>query len=110
MQNNLTFFASAVRNNHGIQDSWTALGKRLFPTTSEGEPLIQTDLEGVVSRDADMICTLVDIGVSPIDEYNTELLDNVHPPNWLDAEPDGVRWCINFTGHVQHSSFLSCIR
>lgn len=38
-----------------------------------------------------MIGTLVDIGVSPIDEHNTKLLDNVHPANWVDAEPDGVR-------------------
>lgn len=37
-----------------------------------------------------MISTLVDIGVSPIDKWNTQLLDNVHPPNWVDAEPDGV--------------------
>lgn len=37
-----------------------------------------------------MISTLVDIGVSPIDKWNTELLDNVHPPNWMDAEADGV--------------------
>lgn len=72
------------------QDSWTLLATRLFPTTSGGEPLTQADLEGVVSRDADMIDTLVDIGVSPIDEYNTALLDNVHPAKWQDAEPDGV--------------------
>lgn len=37
-----------------------------------------------------MIDTLVEIGVSPIDEYNTTLLDNVHPAKWKDAEPDGV--------------------
>lgn len=74
-----------------LQDSWTALATRIFPTTSaSGDPLTQTDLEAVVSRDADMIGTLVDIGVSPIDEWNTQLLDNVHPPNWVDAEPDGV--------------------
>lgn len=73
-----------------MQDSWTALATRLFPTTSGGDPLTQADLDTVVSRDANMISTLVDIGVSPIDEYNTELLDNVHPANWKDAEPDGV--------------------
>lgn len=73
-----------------MQDSWTALASRLFPTTS-GEESRQADLEAVVSRDADMINTLVEIGVSPIDQYNTELLDNVHPANWVDAEPDGVR-------------------
>lgn len=73
------------------QDSWTLLATRLFPTTSGGDPLTHADLEGVVSRDADMIGTLVDIGVSPIDEHNTKLLDNVHPANWVDAEPDGVR-------------------
>lgn len=73
------------------QDSWTALAGRLFPTTS-GEESTQADLEAVVSRDANMINTLVEIGVSPIDEYNTELLDNVHPANWQDAEPDGVRF------------------
>lgn len=39
-----------------------------------------------------MIDTLVDIGVSPIDEYNTKLLDNVHPAKWKDAEPDGVSY------------------
>ena len=72
------------------QDSWTLLSKRLFPTASGGEALTQSDLEDVVSRDADMIDTLVDIGVSPIDEYNTALLDNVHPAKWKDAEPDGV--------------------
>lgn len=43
-----------------------------------------------MSRDANMINTLVEIGVSPIDEHNTTLLDNVHPANWKDAEPDGV--------------------
>lgn len=43
-----------------------------------------------MSRDANMINTLVEIGVSPIDEHNTQLLDNVHPANWVDAEPDGV--------------------
>lgn len=63
---------------------------RIFPTTAGGDSITQTDLEAVVSRDADMIGTLVDIGVSPIDEYNTQLLDNVHPANWIDAEPDGV--------------------
>lgn len=71
------------------QDSWTALAGRLFPTTS-GEESNQADLESVVSRDANMINTLVEIGVSPIDEHNTQLLDNVHPANWKDAEPDGV--------------------
>lgn len=71
------------------QDSWTALAGRLFPTTS-GEESTQTNLEEVVSRDANMINTLVEIGVSPIDEHNTQLLDNVHPANWQDAEPDGV--------------------
>lgn len=54
----------------------------------------QADLEAVVSRDANMINTLVEIGVSPIDEHNTTLLDNVHPANWQDAEPDGVRFRI----------------
>lgn len=71
------------------QDSWTALASRLFPTTSSGEST-QADLEAVVSRDVDMINTLVEIGVSPLDEHNTQLLDNVHPANWVDAEPDGT--------------------
>lgn len=73
----------------GQKDSWTALAGRLFPTTS-GEESTQADLEAVVSRDANMINTLVEIGVSPIDEHNTQLLDNVHPANWQDAEPDGT--------------------
>lgn len=72
------------------QDSWTALATRIFPTTGGGDGIRQADLDGVVSRDADMLSTLVDIGVAPLDEHNTELLDNVHPANWIDAEPDGV--------------------
>lgn len=28
--------------------------------------------------------------VSPMDEYNVKLLDNVHPPEWIDPEFDGV--------------------
>jgi hypothetical protein len=27
------------------------------------------------------------IGVSPLDEHNARLLDNVHPQGWLDPEP-----------------------
>lgn len=107
--------AHAYTSDHFLlcadKDSWTALATRLFPTTSGGEPLTQADLEGVVSRDADMIGTLVDIGVSPIDEYNTQLLDNVHPANWRDAEPDGVRGSSNdapdFVNSVYLDSFSS---
>lgn len=72
------------------QDSWTMLASRLFPTSMDVNSPKQTDLAAVVSGDVDMISTLVEIGVSPVDEYNTELLDNVHPAKWKDAEPDGV--------------------
>ena len=27
------------------------------------------------------------VGVSPLDEHNAKLLDNVHPKRWLDPEP-----------------------
>ncbi|CAN0082483.1 unnamed protein product [Pylaiella littoralis] len=74
----------------GKKDSWTALATRLFPTNTSPQESPQADLESVVSRDADMINTLVEIGVSPIDEHNTTLLDNVHPAKWQDAEPDGT--------------------
>lgn len=66
------------------------MASRLFPTNMDANSPKQTDLAHVVSGDVDMISTLVEIGVSPVDEYNTELLDNVHPAKWKDAEPDGV--------------------
>jgi len=31
------------------------------------------------------------IGVSPLDEYNIKLLDNVKPKNWTDPEPGDTK-------------------
>jgi len=30
-----------------------------------------------------------ELNVSPLDEYNRELVDNVHPPDWVNPEPSG---------------------
>jgi len=33
--------------------------------------------------------TVEDIGIEPPDEHNRKLIENVHPPDWLNPEPEG---------------------
>ncbi|CAM9736999.1 unnamed protein product, partial [Discosporangium mesarthrocarpum] len=74
----------------GGQSSWSMVATRMFPTTAGNHRSIQANLNGVVSRDNGMTSSLLEIGVTPLDEHNLKLLDYVHPPNWVDADGDEV--------------------
>ncbi|KAG5182768.1 mercuric reductase [Tribonema minus] len=78
----------AALGDTGTAVSWRHLTQSLFPA-GDGDTM-QTDLSGIVNRDASFEATELAVGVSPLDEYNTTLLDNVHPPAWIDPPGDGT--------------------
>lgn len=45
--------------------------------------------------------------VWPFDKYNSTLLDNVHPPNWVDPNPH--RKSIQSTGEIKESSYYDLV-
>lgn len=42
-----------------------------------------------VDRDIGSTGSVTEIGVAPLDEHNIRLLDAVHPPSWVNPQPDG---------------------
>ncbi|NOR25828.1 MAG: FAD-containing oxidoreductase [Desulforhopalus sp.] len=58
-------------------------------TKAEGaDGILQPSLPGPDADLADMTQEDLDaIGLSPLDEHNAQLLDNVHPKQWADPEP-----------------------
>ncbi len=53
--------------------------RHLQPAIPDRDP----DLADFTQDDLDTL------GIEPLDEYNTALLDNTHPRAWIDPEPDG---------------------
>ena len=64
-------------------------GGFIAPALGSGNNLMpnipSTDIEAIPGNAANVASA-----VSPMDEHNIRLLDNVHPPEWIDPEIDGV--------------------
>ncbi|CAM9164734.1 unnamed protein product, partial [Phaeothamnion confervicola] len=87
----------------GAAVSWASLGAALWPggspdsagTGGAGGTGASANLQsaaGAARRDADLQLSVLaeEIGVSPLDAFNVDLLDNVHPAAWQDPPGDGV--------------------
>lgn len=94
-KNEYLFYRFATDEDHGQlapQDGksmgvrWADfLDKRISPP---GEESLQAAIPGPDAELADMAQDdLAKVGVTPLDEHNAKLLDNVHPKQWLDPEP-----------------------
>ena len=71
--------------NGGLVKWADFLGKVACPP---GEECLQAKIPGPDKDLADMAQDDLDrVGVTPLDEHNARLLDNVHPKKWLDPEP-----------------------
>ncbi len=94
-KNEFLFYRFASDEDHGsvpeqvVTESFVKWSDFLGPLTSK-----ETDgsLQPVIpERDphlADMVQDDLDVmGVSPLDEHNAQLLDNVHPKKWVDPDP-----------------------
>ncbi len=58
------------------------------PSINGGNDVLQPSLPGPDADLADMEQEALEtIGLSPLDEHNARLLDNVHPKKWTDPEP-----------------------
>ena len=61
------------------------LGKIACPP---GQECLQPEIPGPDAELAEMAQDDLDrVGVTPLDEYNATLLDNVHPKKWVDPDP-----------------------
>lgn len=77
------FHGGHVTKSDGSKFSWA---DALFrPDTAKAMPNLQPGMPEWDLSDATQ--TLSDVKVSPLDEHNIKLLDNVHPANWKDPEP-----------------------
>jgi pyruvate/2-oxoglutarate dehydrogenase complex dihydrolipoamide dehydrogenase (E3) component len=74
-----------VETDDGDSLSWSDLMGR-NGVASSARSLQPALPEQIVLESAERV---ENIGVSPMDDANTELLDQVHPPGWVNPEPDG---------------------
>lgn len=68
------------KKSDGSKFSWA--DALLRPNTAKVEPNMQPSMPEWDISDATQ--KLEDVQVSPMDEHNIELLDNVHPATWKD--------------------------
>ncbi|GMH39912.1 hypothetical protein BSKO_07816 [Bryopsis sp. KO-2023] len=74
------FHGGHVTKSDGSKFSWA---DALFrPDTAKATPNLQPDMPEWDLSDATQ--AIADVQVTPLDEYNIKLLDNVHPANWKD--------------------------
>ncbi len=95
-KNEYLFYRFAVDEDHGgvaaeaSQESWVKWADFLSSGGAgrRGEKVLQPTLPepDVNLASMDQVC-LEEVGISPLDEYNAQLLDNVHPRAWRDPEP-----------------------
>ncbi|MDF1811887.1 MAG: FAD-containing oxidoreductase [Verrucomicrobiales bacterium] len=64
-----------------------------FLAPFSGNPATRSLQPNIPERDPDLANFAADeldaCGVEPLDEHNIKLLDNTHPREWIDPEPDG---------------------
>jgi pyruvate/2-oxoglutarate dehydrogenase complex dihydrolipoamide dehydrogenase (E3) component len=95
-KNEYLFYRFASDEDHGrVPDqvagestvSWSDFLGAPSPAREKGESL----QPAIPERDAELATMAQDdldlVGVTPLDEHNATLLDNVHPKKWLDPEP-----------------------
>ena len=78
--------------------SWgDALLRPAAATASQGDlqpSLYSYDVTGVTGSEKN-------VPVTPLDEYNVTLLDNVKPKNWKDPDPGDAKWgCMSYWTRV----------
>jgi len=77
-----SFLASSRKSSDTKETETEELGEEKAEVASFLPHMPVPDFEAIAERDVHAAKH-----VWPMDEYNTKLLDNVHPPNWIDAPP-----------------------
>lgn len=92
------------KDESGQQVSWGAWAEYLI---TGGKIADRSGLQAKLPEYADATALEMDrvtnINVSPLDAYNVQLLDNVHPAKWINPEPQ-PRWVISDDGHRKETT------
>lgn len=95
-KNDFLFYRFAADEDHGGLADETKDGPTVrwsdflgsLTTRQEGEESLQPDVPGPDPELGNMEqIDLKAVGISPLDDYNARLLDNVHPKQWVDPQP-----------------------
>jgi len=89
------FKADSAEEFHGGHDtdetgekvSWSQWANKLLSGADNRLDNLQAGLPAYEGAEALELAAPADVDVSPLDEHNVKLLDNVHPAKWLDPEP-----------------------
>mmetsp|Transcript_31396 Transcript_31396/g.55232 ORF Transcript_31396/g.55232 Transcript_31396/m.55232 type:complete len:667 (-) Transcript_31396:188-2188(-) len=86
--------AKSPRGAKSAPQTWTTvfqgLGRDWGHHTGHQPSIVSSLSEGDVNPAVqEQLKKLLKLEVSPLDKYNTELLENVHPLEWVDPEPQG---------------------
>lgn len=71
----------------GEKVSWSQWANKLLSGADNRLDNLQAGLPAYEGAEALELAAPADVDVSPLDEHNVKLLDNVHPAKWLDPEP-----------------------
>eukprot|EP00192_Tetraselmis_astigmatica_P007360 CAMPEP_0117668246 /NCGR_PEP_ID=MMETSP0804-20121206/11438_1 /TAXON_ID=1074897 /ORGANISM="Tetraselmis astigmatica, Strain CCMP880" /LENGTH=716 /DNA_ID=CAMNT_0005476107 /DNA_START=139 /DNA_END=2290 /DNA_ORIENTATION=+ len=82
------FHGGTATDDAGQKASWSMWANKLITGLegSDGRSDLQANLPEYEGADS-LEPGVKDINVSPLDEHNVKLLDNVHPAKWIDPEP-----------------------